>query len=322
MHQLSWGRFHLRDSWISRFACVMCYPMKPFARGSDQNVVLLLYSTSMHIAIDGKWWKSLLSLASSFVTCHVCVLLSDFRNSSNTGTPPRGATGTAAFQKPTMWVCTSQSFDVHIANGLAASRMNWFICYVANSQVGWMQSSTDHRSKVMLPAQDYLFHPPSSLPYLTVNWHILFAKLLWFQGRHAVDELLAIPRDASWSCPLRKLRHLSGEIVRRVQVHDVLIYTVIRQKKSRSYHHLPLRLRGRWWKMQMAPHLELFLVAIGPVSKVNTIVFIMCYTGIGRNCCCKTQGKGLAWFSLGHDLHCLSLSLRTHDAMGCVSLHD
>ena len=131
------------------------------------------------------------------------------------------------------------SFDVHIANGLAASRMNWFICYVANSQVGWMQSSTDHRSKVMLPAQDYLFHPPSSLPYLTVNWHILFAKLLWFQGRNAVDELLAIPRDASWSCPLRKLRHLSGEIVRRVQVHDVLIYTVIRQKKSRSYHHLP-----------------------------------------------------------------------------------
>ena len=57
---------------------------------------------------------------------------------------------------------------------------------------------------------NYLFDSSSSLRYWTVNCRILCPKLLWFQGGHAVDELLAISRDASRSCPLRKLRHLSN----------------------------------------------------------------------------------------------------------------
>ena len=249
------------------------------------------------------------------ITCHACVVISDFPNSSNTGTPSKGCNGSSclseahdvSLHKSALTQNGSNRFQIFsdyivwcIDNDLAASRMNWFICCVANSQVGWMQSNRDHRSKVMLPAQLlYLFDSSSSLRYLTVNCHSLCAKLLWFQGGHAVHELLAIPRDASRSCSLRKLRHLSSETVHRVQVHDVLIYGNSPEEGIQKLPPLFLILKENEREMQMVSHLELFLVATGPVSKVNTIVFIMCYTGISKNCGCNDPIQG---FSRGHDL--------------------
>ena len=162
-----------------------------------------------------------------------------------------------------------------------------------------------NRSKVMLPAQLlYLFDSSSSLRYLTVNCHILCAKLLWFQGGHAVHELLAIPRDASRSCSLRKLRHLSSETVHRVQVHDVLIYGNSPEEGIQKLPPLFLILKENEREMQMVSHLELSWWQLDLFPRW-TRSFSLCATqAFQKIAVAMIQSKGLAV-----DMTCCTFSI-------------